>query len=108
MMPPGLGGLGLRVCMGVRTLRQEDAPATLAAIERAALTAYRALGCRDISRVDFRLRDGVPYFLEVNPLPGLNPDDSDLVILAQLAGWTYQRLIATIVQAALERVGLMQ
>jgi len=79
-------------------------PATLAAVERAALTAHQALDCRDISRVDFRLRDGVPYFLEVNPLPGLNPDDSDLVILARLAGWTYHRLIETIVDAAMKRV----
>ena len=81
--------------------------ATLAAVERAALTAYQALGCRDISRVDFRIKGGMPYFLEVNPLPGLNPDDSDLVILAKLAGWDYHRLIQTIVQAALERSGMV-
>ena len=56
-----------------------------------------------MARVDFRLRDGVPYFLEVNPLPGLNPDTSDLVILADLAGWTYPRLIERILAAALAR-----
>lgn len=81
-------------------------PKTMAAVEQAAVTAYRALGCRDISRVDFRLRDGVPYFLEVNPLPGLNPIDSDLVIIAKMMGWSYQQLIATIIGAALQRVGL--
>ena len=75
-------------------------------IRQASLTAFRALGCRDVSRVDFRMRDGMPHFLEVNPLPGLNPDDSDLVIMAGLAGWSYERLITTIVNAALERVGL--
>jgi D-alanine-D-alanine ligase len=78
-------------------------PDLLRAVEKAALTAYRALGCRDVSRVDFRLRDGVPYFLEVNPLPGLNPESSDLVILARLAGWTYEGLITAIFEAAQAR-----
>jgi len=94
-----------------RLVRYESPPSsldarTMAAVESAALAAWRALGCRDIARVDFRLRDGVPYFLEVNPLPGLNPEDSDLVILAKLAGWTYPRLIETIVNAAWRRCGL--
>src|SRR5207253_4209056 len=69
-----------------------------AAVEKAALTAYRVLGCRDVARVDFRLRDGVPSFLEVNPLPGLNPETSDPVILAELAGWTHAQLIEAIFQ----------
>jgi D-alanine-D-alanine ligase len=76
------------------------------AVEHAALKAYRVLGCRDVSRLDFRLRDGIPYFLEVNPLPGLNPETSDLVILSRGMGWTYERLIETILQEALERHGL--
>jgi D-alanine-D-alanine ligase len=64
---------------------------------------YRALGCRDVARIDFRLRDGIPYFLEANPLPGLNPESSDLVIMARLCGWTYPKLIETILQAAMKR-----
>lgn len=43
------------------------------ALEQEALTAYEAIGCRDAACLDFRIRDGVPYFIEVNPLPGLNP-----------------------------------
>ena len=86
-----------------------ESPAPLAAadrqaVEQAALTVFRALGCRDIARIDFRLRDGVPYFLEVNPLPGLHPIDSDLVILAKGVGWTYARLIQTILGSAVERI----
>jgi len=80
--------------------------ATLETIARAARCAWKALGCRDVSRLDFRLRDGIPYFLEVNPLPGLNPESSDLVILARLAGWTYEQLIEAILQAALERTAV--
>lgn len=81
--------------------------ATLRAIEEAARRVYRVLGCRDVSRVDFRLNAGVPYFLEVNPLPGLNPESSDLVILARLAGWPYPQLIEAILNAALDRHGLL-
>jgi D-alanine-D-alanine ligase len=78
----------------------------LPALEQAALKSYQALGCRDVSRVDFRIRDGIPYFLEVNPLPGLHPDDSDLVYIAKGVGWSYERLIGTILDAALKRLGL--
>jgi D-alanine-D-alanine ligase len=77
----------------------------LTAVREAALTVFHTLGCRDVARIDFRLRDGVPYFLEVNPLPGLNPNDSDLVIMAGLVGWPYPRLIEAILRAALERHG---
>lgn len=77
----------------------------LRAVEEAALLAYRALGCRDVARIDFRLRDGVPYFLEINPLPGLNPETSDLVILARGVGLGYEGLITGILDAALRRQG---
>lgn len=79
--------------------------AHLRAVEEAALLAYRALGCRDVARVDFRVRDGVPYFLEANPLPGLNPETSDLVILARLSGMAYDELITDILDAAIRRQG---
>lgn len=58
--------------------------AARAAIARYALLACRLLGCRDVARVDFRLdAAGEPRFLECNPLPGLDPDKSDLVILSR-------------------------
>ncbi len=78
-------------------------PEATARVREAALAAYRVLGCRDVSRIDFRLRDGVPYFLEVNPLPGLNPHSGDLVILSGLVGWTYPRLLKAILDAACQR-----
>lgn len=79
-----------------------DADAT-AAVERAALEAWRALGCRDVSRIDFRLRNGVPYFLEVNPLPGLSPTTSDLIFLTERVGIGHRELIGRILAAAIER-----
>jgi D-alanine-D-alanine ligase len=79
---------------------------TLLALESAALQAFDILGCRDMARLDFRIRDGVPYFIEANPLPGLNPDSSDLVFLAIRMGITYQQLIERILDAALTRLGM--
>ncbi len=81
-------------------------PKRLQAVTDAALAAYRALGCRDVSRIDFRLHDAVPYFLEVNPLPGLNPETSDLVILARHVGMSHAQLITEILHAALRRHGI--
>jgi D-alanine-D-alanine ligase len=78
--------------------------ATMERIRQAALAAFRVLGCRDVARIDFRLREGVPYFLEVNPLPGLNPHSGDLVLLSQLCGWQYGQLIGAILQAARDRL----
>ncbi|MGE3806938.1 MAG: ATP-grasp domain-containing protein [Gemmataceae bacterium] len=77
----------------------------LVSVEEAALEVYRVLGCRDVARIDFRLREGVPYFLEANPLPGLTPGVSDLVIMAELLGWNYSRLVEAILKAALDRLG---
>jgi D-alanine-D-alanine ligase len=81
-------------------------PELLSRTATAAKSAFHALGCRDVARADFRVRDGVPYFLEINPLPGLNPDYSDLVILARKSGIAYETLIGRIVAAALTRTSL--
>src|SRR5262249_54251045 len=74
----------------------------------AARRAFLELGCRDVARIDFRVRDGVPYFLEANPLPGLAPDWSDLVILAKGVGLDHSGLILTILDATLRRLGLTE
>jgi D-alanine-D-alanine ligase len=76
------------------------------AVHRTALDCFQALGCRDVARVDFRLRDGVPYFLEANPLPGLSPTSGDLVLLAGHLGITYAALVTRILDAALTRLSL--
>jgi D-alanine-D-alanine ligase len=70
-----------------------------------ALASWRGLGCRDAGRVDLRADiSGTPNFLEVNPLAGLNPIHSDLPIICNLSGITYQTLIDMIVQSALRRI----
>jgi len=73
-------------------------------LERAALGAYRALGCRDLARIDFRLdRDRRPCLLEVNALPGLDPTRSDVPILCGRLGVSYKSLIEGIVRHAADR-----
>jgi D-alanine-D-alanine ligase len=70
----------------------------------AARAAFLALGCRDVARIDFRVRDGIPYFIEVNPLPGLAPGWSDLVILARGVGLGHADLIRKILNVTLARL----
>lgn len=73
-------------------------------IQELAIRAHRVLGCADISRTDFRLRDdGTPFVLEVNPLPGLDPEESNFPMIARGAGMSYQELIHAIVASALSR-----
>jgi D-alanine-D-alanine ligase len=70
-----------------------------------ALGVWRGLGCRDGGRIDVRAdARGRLSFIEVNPLPGIHPQHSDLPIMATLAGWTYTQLIARIVESATKRV----
>ncbi len=76
-----------------------------------AAAVFRVTGCLDVARVDFRLdseNNNRPYILEVNPLPGLNPDYSDICIEAKAAGWSYERLINTIIDLAAIRQGLKE
>jgi D-alanine-D-alanine ligase len=78
---------------------------TLHAIERHALKACDLLGCRDIARIDFRLdAAGQPFFLECNPLPGLNPEHGDIVILSRGVA-PYADLVQGILLDAAKRIG---
>src|SRR5579859_7236908 len=73
-------------------------------VKEVALAVWRALELRDVARVDVRRdRDGAANFVEVNPLPGVHPKNSDLVIMACAAGWTYDRLIGGIMASAERR-----
>jgi D-alanine-D-alanine ligase len=66
--------------------------------------AAEALEVKDVARVDFRLGvDGEPYLLEINTLPGLNPQLSDLSIMAATEGISHQVLVTEILHLAAER-----
>ena len=73
--------------------------------EETALKVWRLLECRDGGRVDLRNNEsGEPEFIEVNPLAGLNPIDSDLPILSRLNGLDYDGLIKEIMDSAAKRL----
>lgn len=74
---------------------------------RVAVLSWQALGCKDAGRIDLRSNaKQQPYFLEANPLSGLNPGHSDLPILAEKAGISYGDLISQIIDCAKKRHGL--
>jgi D-alanine-D-alanine ligase len=80
---------------------------TTAKIREYSQKAFEVLECRDFARVDFRVSpDGAPYFLEINPLAGLNPRSSDLIIMANLVGIKHSEVIGSILEAALRRNSL--
>ena len=74
-------------------------------LKRTACAAFAALGCRDVSRMDFRLNaKGDVYFIECNPLPGIVPNFSDLSVMAAAEGMRYEALLAEILAPALRRL----
>jgi D-alanine-D-alanine ligase len=73
-------------------------------VKDVALRTHRAVGCLDISRTDIRLdKSNIPYVLEINPLPGLDPKESNFPIMAYAAGMAYDDLIEAILISASER-----
>ena len=72
-------------------------------IRQTALAAYRALRCRDYSRIDTRLRDGVPYVVDVNANCDITIDGG-FAKTAQAAGYSYGHMASQIVKWASRRL----
>jgi D-alanine-D-alanine ligase len=76
------------------------APEVAQEVERLAEKAFRALNCRHFARVDFMIsREGVPYVLEVNTVPGMTPT-SLFPDAARAAGISFQELVSLLVEEA--------
>jgi len=82
----------------------EVAPTLAAELAELAVAAFRAIGCRDYARVDFRLDGaGRPMILEVNPNPDIGPDAGWARAL-RADGLDYDLILAALVNQAWHRV----
>jgi D-alanine-D-alanine ligase len=74
-----------------------------------ALRAHQLLNALDVSRTDIRLDDeGNPRVLEINTLPGLTPNYSDLCLQAQAEGIRYEDLVLEILYLGASRWGMVE
>ncbi|WP_448522458.1 D-alanine--D-alanine ligase family protein [Pseudothermotoga sp.] len=65
-------------------------------IEHYVRMAFKALNLRNYTRMDLRVRGNEVYFLDVNSLPMLTPNYSDIVKMAEAAKLSYEELILKI------------
>ncbi len=78
----------------------EVTPGVARTLRDVAAAAWSAVEGKGYGRVDLRLdADGQPWILEVNPNPDLS-DDAGLANMARAGGWSYDELVAKIVDAA--------
>jgi D-alanine-D-alanine ligase len=79
-------------------------------IEQAALRLHQSLGCREWSQIDFRIGiDQVPYVIEVNTIPDLEPlgdSPSRFLLAAEAAGIGFDHVVQMVLNMAVERAGI--
>jgi D-alanine-D-alanine ligase len=86
-----------------------DVPPELARkISNLAARAHLAIKAIDVSRTDIRLNaEGEPVLMEINTLPGLTPEYSDLCLEAKSEGIAYEDLILDILYLGASRWGML-
>src|SRR5207302_838779 len=84
----------------------EDRQRLRARAQDMARRAYKALGVRDLGRIDFRVADdGQVYFIEINALPSLEPG-AGIYAAAALEGLHTDAVLGKVVESAVARWGL--
>lgn len=78
-------------------------------LKHLALRAHILLNALDVSRTDIRLdKDGNPRVMEINTLPGLTPDYSDLCLQSKAEAIRYEDLILEILYLGASRWGMVE
>jgi D-alanine-D-alanine ligase len=76
-------------------------------VRKVAEGSFRAVGLRDLGRVDIRFQNGIPYVIDINELPDLSPD-AGFWNSARVAGFTYPQMVERILTHALKREGWIE
>lgn len=76
--------------------------------------AFKVLNCKDFARLDYRMdKNGEIYFLEINPLPGIDYDAtredglSFYPVMFYAAGMDFDGMVKEVLEAALRRYNML-
>lgn len=75
-------------------------------VEETSKIIWDVLNVRDCARIDYRLKGNELYFIEINTLPGIDPNEkviSYFPLAARKAGISFKSLLETIIKSALTR-----
>ena len=73
-------------------------------VRNVAEASFRAVGLRDLGRVDIRFDNGIPYVIDINELPDLSPD-AGFWNSVRATGLTYPQMVERVLMHALKREG---
>lgn len=68
-------------------------------VKELAVQAFETAGCSGVARVDFMMKEDIPYLLEINTSPGMTAT-SDLPAQAKAMGIDYDSLVLLILNSA--------
>ncbi|MDR0712396.1 MAG: D-alanine--D-alanine ligase [Prevotellaceae bacterium] len=77
-------------------------PETTALIQRTTAQIYKRVGCNGIVRADYILRNGTPYFLELNTVPGMTAA-SFIPQQVRAAGLNMTQVLSAVIEDAIAR-----
>lgn len=73
-------------------------------VRKVAQDSFRAVGLRDLGRVDMRFDNGIPYVIDINELPDLSPD-AGFWNSVKVSGLTYPQMVERVLVHGLKREG---